>query len=192
MGQLDTIGQTQIDTDGLMRELGQNRRFHLKNYALLALVTFSLAHYGVNYVFLVADVPYRCMIPECEAANSTVYNPPWLDSALPEGGRERRCSSKTPLAPEQDCGAGAFSDELRPCEHWLYASRDTIVAEFNLACQDWKRTLVGTIHNIGTLVSLPILGYVSDRRQQDLFIQMKPFTKTVSSLRWCERKMSYH
>ncbi|CAH2084349.1 unnamed protein product [Euphydryas editha] len=163
MGQVDTMGQTQIDTDGLMRELGQYRRFHLLNYALLALVAFSVAHYGINYVFLVADVPYRCMIPECEAANSTEYNPPWLDSALPVGGRERRCSSKTPLAPEQDCAAGAFSDELRPCEHWLYASRDTIVAEFNLACQDWKRTLVGTIHNIGMLVSLPILGYVSDR-----------------------------
>ncbi|KAI8422034.1 hypothetical protein MSG28_009933 [Choristoneura fumiferana] len=34
---------------------------------------------------------------------------------------------------------------------------------FNLACQEWKRTLVGTVHNIGMLVSLPILGYISDR-----------------------------
>ncbi|CAG9787572.1 unnamed protein product [Diatraea saccharalis] len=56
-----------------------------------------------------------------------------------------------------------FTDELQPCEQWMYASRDTIVAEFNLACQEWKRTLVGTIHNIGMLVSLPILGYISDR-----------------------------
>lgn len=35
--------------------------------------------------------------------------------------------------------------------------------QFNLACQEWKRTLVGTIHNIGMLVSLPIMGYISDR-----------------------------
>ncbi|XP_045449787.1 organic cation transporter protein-like, partial [Melitaea cinxia] len=104
-----------------------------------------------------------CMVPECEAANSTEYSPPWLTSALPESSRERRCFIKTPVDAEQACGAGAFSEELRPCDHWLYASRDTIVAEFNLACQDWKRTLVGTIHNMGMLVSLPILGYVSDR-----------------------------
>ncbi|XP_046978177.1 organic cation transporter protein-like [Vanessa cardui] len=152
----------QFDTDSLMVELGQFRRFHIVNYALLALVPFMLAHYAVIYVFVAADVPYRCVVPECEAANSTEYNPLWLASALPESTRERRCFSKTPLDAEY-CAPGNFSDELRPCDHWLYASRDTIVAEFNLACQDWKRTLVGTIHNLGMLVSLPILGYISDR-----------------------------
>lgn len=49
----------QVDTDALMQELGQFRRFHLVNYFLLALVPFALAHYAVNYVFLAADVPYR-------------------------------------------------------------------------------------------------------------------------------------
>ncbi|XP_032516723.2 organic cation transporter protein-like isoform X2 [Danaus plexippus] len=61
------------------------------------------------------------------------------------------------------CQPDHFSDKLRPCEQWLYETHDTIVAEFNLACQDWKRTLVGTIHNIGMLVSLPIFGFISDR-----------------------------
>ncbi|XP_050348889.1 organic cation transporter protein-like [Nymphalis io] len=152
----------QFDTDALMRELGQFRRFHVVNYLLLALVPYVLAHYAVNFVFIAADVPYRCVVPECEAVNSTEYNPPWLESALPESTRDRRCFIKTPL-DAGPCAPGNFSDELRSCDHWLYASKDTIVAEFNLACQDWKRTLVGTIHNIGMLVSLPILGYISDR-----------------------------
>ncbi|XP_068617258.1 organic cation transporter protein-like [Battus philenor] len=152
-----------MDTDRLMHELGQFRRFHLINYFLLALPAFAAAHYAINYVFLAADVPYRCVVPECEAINSTDYNPPWLESALPSGGREKRCFSRALVDDQLPCQDGAFTEELRACDHWLYASKDTIVAEFNLACQEWKRTLVGTIHNIGMLVSLPILGYISDR-----------------------------
>ncbi|XP_045769128.1 organic cation transporter protein-like isoform X1 [Maniola jurtina] len=152
-----------VDTDALMQELGQFRKFHVLNYCLLGVVPFVLAHYAINYVFLAADVDYRCVVPECESANSTVYSPSWLQGALGGGARERRCSSKAPVDAELPCEAGAFSEQLRPCDHWLYASSDTIVAEFDMACQEWKRTLVGTIHNVGMLVSLPIIGYISDR-----------------------------
>lgn len=48
-----------LDTDRLMKELGQFRRFHLTNYCLLALPVFVAALYSTNYVFLAADVPYR-------------------------------------------------------------------------------------------------------------------------------------
>lgn len=48
-----------VDTDRLMQELGQFRRFHLCNYCLVALVTIVAALYAINYVFLAADVPYR-------------------------------------------------------------------------------------------------------------------------------------
>ncbi|KAJ8716903.1 hypothetical protein PYW07_003530 [Mythimna separata] len=157
-------GSAGVDTERLMKELGQARRFHVKNYLLLALAVYVLAFYATNYVFLAADVPYRCVVPECEAANSTVYSPPWLEGALPSGSIESRCSRRAPLDPQLPCQEGtAFGEELTTCDQWLYESNNTIVAEFNLACQEWKRTLVGTIHNIGMLVSLPILGYISDR-----------------------------
>ncbi|XP_050677874.1 organic cation transporter protein-like isoform X2 [Leptidea sinapis] len=146
-------------TERLVEQLGQHRVFHLRCYALVALTTFAAALYNTNYVFLAADVPYRCVIPECEAANSTEYSPAWLQQALPEDPVERRCSARVPRGP--DCGD--FSSELRRCDTWMYGSRDTIVAEFNLACQEWKRTLVGTVHNMGMLVSVILLGYVSDR-----------------------------
>ncbi|XP_038214161.1 organic cation transporter protein-like isoform X2 [Zerene cesonia] len=150
--------QPGVDAEVLMRELGQFRRFHLLNYVLVFLASFMSCIYYTSYIFLAGDVPYRCVIPECELTNSTDYSPPWLELALPEGTQERRCSARIPI---DSCDT--FSEELRPCEHWLYASKDTIVAEFNLACQEWKRTLVGTIHNIGMLVSVPLLGYISDR-----------------------------
>ncbi|XP_049872471.1 organic cation transporter protein-like isoform X2 [Pectinophora gossypiella] len=152
-----------VDTDRLMQELGQFRRFHLINYCLLALVGYVAAHYAINYVFLAGDVHYRCVIPECEAPNSTEFYPKWLPSrAVDVDLRTRRCMRARP-ADEGACHAEGFGEHLELCDQWLYASKDTIVAEFNLACQEWKRTLVGTIHNIGMLVSLPILGYISDR-----------------------------
>lgn len=48
-----------VDTDQLMQELGQFRRFHMGNYGLLALVAYFAAHHALNYVFLAADVEYR-------------------------------------------------------------------------------------------------------------------------------------
>lgn len=48
-----------VDTERLMQELGQFRRFHLGNYCLLALVCYFAAHHALNYVFLAADVDYR-------------------------------------------------------------------------------------------------------------------------------------
>ncbi|XP_041979847.1 organic cation transporter protein-like isoform X2 [Aricia agestis] len=149
-----------MDTDALMKELGQGGRFHIINYILVSLAMFSLAQYQTQYVFLAADVPYRCIVPECEAGNTTEYSPSWLEGAP---GEHERCRRPVPLDPQLPCASDAFSDALQPCDQWIYASHDTIVAEFNLACQDWKRTLVGTVHNFGMLVSLPILGYVSDR-----------------------------
>ncbi|CAG9787573.1 unnamed protein product [Diatraea saccharalis] len=162
-------GSAGVDTDRLMKELGQVGRFHLINYFLLSLPVFLAAVYGINYVFLAADVPYRCLIPECELSNSTEFKPSWIEGALPpDSGRQQRCyrrliADQSSLDDQSVCQQEMFTDELQPCEQWMYASRDTIVAEFNLACQEWKRTLVGTIHNIGMLVSLPILGYISDR-----------------------------
>lgn len=153
----------EVSPDNVMRELGQAGRFHMRVYVLVAMAAVQVGLLHTTYIFLAADIPYRCVVPECEAFNSTEYTPAWLEGALPAAGRERRCASKMPLDAQLPCDKDTFTDELRPCEHWLYATKDTIVAEFNLACQEWKRTLVGTVHNVGMLVSLPILGYVSDR-----------------------------
>ena len=35
--------------------------------------------------------------------------------------------------------------------------------QFDLGCQNWKRTLIGTIHNSGLFLSLPLTGIISDR-----------------------------
>lgn len=35
--------------------------------------------------------------------------------------------------------------------------------QFDLGCQQWKRTLVGTVHNLGLVFSFVLCGFISDR-----------------------------
>lgn len=34
--------------------------------------------------------------------------------------------------------------------------------QFDLGCQEWKRTLVGTIHGLGLMTALAFIGTLSD------------------------------
>ncbi|XP_059061168.1 organic cation transporter protein-like isoform X2 [Achroia grisella] len=56
------------------------------------------------------------------------------------------------------------------CTEWIYDNPDSFVAEFGLACQEWKRTLVGTIHSFGYMVGLLLVGPMSDRLGRKLSI----------------------
>ncbi|XP_013161539.1 PREDICTED: solute carrier family 22 member 2-like [Papilio xuthus] len=49
------------------------------------------------------------------------------------------------------------------CKEWVYDNPHTFVAEFQLANQEWKRTLVGTTHCFGYMVGLLFVGPLSDR-----------------------------
>ncbi|KAG6447798.1 hypothetical protein O3G_MSEX005178 [Manduca sexta] len=49
------------------------------------------------------------------------------------------------------------------CTEWVYENPNTFVAEFQLACQEWKRTLVGTIRSLGYMLGLLVIGPLSDR-----------------------------
>ncbi|XP_063365100.1 solute carrier family 22 member 1-like [Cydia amplana] len=49
------------------------------------------------------------------------------------------------------------------CSEWIYDDPDSFVAEFHLACQDWKRTLIGSVHSFGYMIGLLIVGPLSDR-----------------------------
>ncbi|KAI5633335.1 major facilitator superfamily domain-containing protein [Phthorimaea operculella] len=134
---------------------------------LLALPVLLTGVYGTNYVFLAAHTPYRCHVPECEA-NHTLHKAPsvqewqpdWSSWAMPEDITQ--CQRWKPV--DFSCGESSFDNNtILECEDFVYQFRSSIVPEFGLACQEWKRSLVGTFHNIGMLISLPIMGYVSDR-----------------------------
>ncbi|KAI8422031.1 hypothetical protein MSG28_009932 [Choristoneura fumiferana] len=137
-------------------------RWQARLALLLALPVLLTGLYGTNYVFLAAHTDHRCEVPECEG-NDTTYS-----AARSEGWGARALPAATPCARwvprDAACAAGSFDNATRqPCDRFVYESRSSIVAEFDLGCQEMRRSLVGTAHNVGMLVSLPIMGHVSDR-----------------------------
>ena len=48
----------------------------------------------------------------------------------------------------------------------MFLSHGLLMADlfqFGLACDDWKQTLVGTVHSFGNMLGLLIQGQISDR-----------------------------
>lgn len=49
----------EVNTDSVMRELGQAGRFHLRMYLLVALVAVQVGMLHTTYIFLAGSIPYR-------------------------------------------------------------------------------------------------------------------------------------
>lgn len=47
--------------------------------------------------------------------------------------------------------------------------------QFDLGCQEWLRALAGLLNSVGTLLVLPITGYVSDRFGRRIALVMNVF-----------------
>lgn len=58
-----------------------------------------------------------------------------------------------------------FDNQKKNLSFWLYRRVKFYFAvlQFDLACDEWRRSLIGSIRTIGTLLVLPITGYISDR-----------------------------
>ena len=51
--------------------------------------------------------------------------------------------------------------------------------QFNLGCQNWKRTLIGSIHNAGLFVSLPLTGFISDKYGRKLALSIASLMNSI-------------
>lgn len=148
-----------VDLDAILAELGQFGRYQIQTYCLILLPIMFSAVYNSQYIFAAGDVPYRCKVPECESTPPDFTTNGWGAWALPESGG--RCERLQPVGEE--CSPNSFhQNETITCSAWVYENSNTIVPEFDLACEGWKRTLVGTIHSAGVFAALPITAYVSD------------------------------
>ncbi|KOB66937.1 Organic cation transporter [Operophtera brumata] len=99
------------------------------------------------------------MVPECESTPPKFETNGWGLWALPEDGG--RCSRLTPLG--DSCVPESFHlNQTQSCSSWVYETDNSIISEFGLACQEWKRTLVGTVHSAGMFFALALTAYVSD------------------------------
>ncbi|CAH0764664.1 unnamed protein product [Diatraea saccharalis] len=157
----DSDEKKRIHLDDVLEKLGAFGKHQVLTMCMLALVYATNSMYNVNYVFAVEDVSYRCEILECERDNSS-FIVPWLNVSSPDVVEEgiKQCQHYTPATP----GCGKFNtSSVQSCSRWVYEIPDSFVAEFGLACEDWKPTLVGTAHSFGNMIGLLIQGQISDR-----------------------------
>ncbi|XP_063367901.1 organic cation transporter protein-like [Cydia amplana] len=150
-----------IDLDRILQQLGPFGKYNIVNYALLLFPIYLAGMYGSVFVFEASDINYRCKTEQCEGLNDTS----WLTSAIPlEGDRLSKCKRYAAIVGNETCSAAAFNTNITiGCDAIQYSNEDSVVRDFDLGCQNWKRTLIGTIHNSGLFVSLPLTGIMSDR-----------------------------
>ncbi|XP_013173627.1 PREDICTED: organic cation transporter protein-like [Papilio xuthus] len=146
-----------IDLDHILTEVGEFGTYQLRLLSLVLVAIIFSAIYNSQYIFAVSDLQYRCMVPQCETWPADVTPGTWGAWALTDD----KCRRKEPVA--DTCSANSFHPtNTQRCDKFVYEHNNTIVAEFNLGCQEWKRTMVGTIHSAGVFVALPLTAYVSD------------------------------
>ncbi|XP_026496252.2 organic cation transporter protein-like [Vanessa tameamea] len=151
--------ESDIDLDEILVEVGQLGRFQVRTYCFILIPILFSAVYNSQYIFAAANVPYRCRVPECEATPPKFETNGWGSWALPDGAG--RCERFVPIGTT--CAPESFHQtNTKTCTGWVYEHTDSIVSTFDLACEEWKRTLVGTLHSAGLFFALPLTAYISD------------------------------
>ncbi|XP_061714512.1 organic cation transporter protein-like [Cydia pomonella] len=160
---------SEIDLDWVINnEVGQFGQFQKIHVLLLVFPVISHAFMS-EFVFSAAAVPHRCRIPECGETGGTGYEllPEWILNAVPSSnGQADSCSRYAPVGNGslEYCPATVFDQTVtQECDVFMYERTNSVVFEFDLGCQEWMRALAGTLNSIGTLLVLPITGYISDK-----------------------------
>ncbi|XP_047989893.1 solute carrier family 22 member 3-like isoform X1 [Leguminivora glycinivorella] len=127
---------TKVHLDDILEKFGVWDRYHTAATVWLTLINVFNSIAYTNYIFITEEVKYRCK--HSDNGMNISY-------------------SSVNTSHYGECQAESV------CAEWVYEDPRSFVAEFDLACQEWKRTLVGTMHSFGYMVGLLIVGPLSDR-----------------------------
>ncbi|XP_049872664.1 organic cation transporter protein-like [Pectinophora gossypiella] len=159
-----------VDLDRiLIEELGQFGLYQLRGLLLAIVVVVFGAWAAVEYIFTTARIETRCLIPVCENAATVEFSPSWLGNAVPltDSGRFDNCqrfANTSATDVTGTCPALLFNqNNVISCEEYVYANAETVVYDYDLACDEWRRSLIGSVRTVGVLLAMPLTGYVSDR-----------------------------
>ncbi|XP_072942075.1 solute carrier family 22 member 1-like [Epargyreus clarus] len=146
-----------VHLDEILKKFGAFGRYQVQAILLIGFAFFNNAMHCANYILVAEDVPYRCKIDQCDSQSQVVGS--WLNFTTPN---TRSCYKYG--SDYKECTPSSFNTTLlEPCAEWIYETEDSFIGEFQLACQDWKRTLVGTMHSIGLMIGLMFQGQLSDK-----------------------------
>ncbi|KAI5633326.1 sugar transporter domain-containing protein [Phthorimaea operculella] len=170
---------TKLDLDIVLEdEVGAWGKYQLKVILFTLWFVITVALTGDQYLFTTTRIPTRCLISECENSSTTSaheFSPQWISKAVPvaESGVgfdscHRYASTNnltdTQATSDESCPANLFDNNtIVPCEAYVYENQDTVVYDFGLACQEWRRSMIGSARTFGWLISHPLTGFISDR-----------------------------
>ncbi|XP_045769443.1 organic cation transporter-like protein isoform X2 [Maniola jurtina] len=151
----------------LFEAIGQFGRYQLRMVMLMGMLSVFTAFSAVEYMLTTGRIKTRCLIPECETLEGAKFSPPWILNAVPKiDGSFDSCHRFKPESitmRNDSCPAERFIRNVTiDCTEYLYENHNTIVYSFGLACDEWRRSLIGSVHTCGNLLALPITGYISD------------------------------
>ncbi|CAB3241195.1 unnamed protein product [Arctia plantaginis] len=142
--------------ENVLSELKISGRYHMRFLLLISFLSFITSGFPINYIFSAENVDYRCKYSNCKHTELSIVN---ANSTI-----DQKCHKYELLDPKGTCTEDNFNKSSGvECSEWIYDKPNSLVAEFNLGCKDWKRTLVGTTHSIGFMIGLLFMGPLSDR-----------------------------
>ncbi|XP_026319002.1 solute carrier family 22 member 7-like [Hyposmocoma kahamanoa] len=184
----DNVSEKLLDLDDVLeKELGQFGRFQLTNILLVA-IPLMVPAFMTEFIFSASAIPHRCRIPECGENNKSVeFNPIWLANAVPRSDSEHAsCNRYNPLGDNgtlDNCPVALFDQEqIVDCDIFVYERDNTIVYDFDLGCKEWLRAQVGLFSSVGALLSMPLIGYFSDRFGRRLALTLSIFNVALFGL----------
>ncbi|CAH0687921.1 unnamed protein product [Spodoptera exigua] len=155
----------EINLDSILESLGPYGRYNLLNFVLLLFPILLSSFFECGFIFEAQELNYRCDVNGCEQRFNDTS---WINYAIPTNqihNKPESCMMYVPLNnSEFQCLPQNFDlNKTMECDKFVYEDEHSLVKEFNLGCQEWKRALVGTIHNCGMFVAMLFTGAISDR-----------------------------
>ncbi|XP_050677880.1 organic cation transporter protein-like [Leptidea sinapis] len=183
MASVEKGEREKVDLDTILEnEVGPFGKYQIVTLLLAALPVIFSAFAAGEYIFTTARIPSRCVIPQCDAANPE-FSPTWILNAIPGTSDtnfencERYVNLTSAVQQSDVCPANWFDSNRREgCnDGYVYENTLSVVYDFDMACDEWRRSLIGSIRTIGTLLVLPITGYISDRWGRRVALTLNAF-----------------
>ncbi|CAB3244111.1 unnamed protein product [Arctia plantaginis] len=125
-----------------------------------------------------------CNIVGCDGITNDTS---WLQFAIPQLKTGHSKCSKYSFTSNfkrsnKNCDSNSFNTSVQEkCSSFIY-NGDSVVRDFNLGCENWKRTLIGTFHNAGLFISLPLTGIISDKYGRKLALSVAALMNGIFGL----------
>ncbi|XP_014357532.2 organic cation transporter protein [Papilio machaon] len=169
-----------INLDSVLESLGPYGRYNLLNFVLLLFPVLLSSFYECGFIFEAQEQTYRCEVNGCEERFNDTS---WLDYAIPNNTKLNRPDMCSRYATINDtihqCTPDEFINKTVPCDSFVYEKGRSFVKEFDLGCQEWKRALVGTVHNSGMFAAMLVTGAISDRFGRKVAVGIASFASFI-------------